>query len=209
MANNAIDYDSSINEIAEICHTSRTSALRLAKKLGFKGYSELKYFLTSEKLKKEDLIIKEDPATSTEKEREVFERLKNSQKIYIYGNGAYEEIICLEIKRLLLNLKILSETYRGGDEIANFNEKTLDEAAIFIVDFSNNDLSQNILVNIANISCLKIFVGIENSRLSMSDYNIVSTIEKENDIQLISPAISDLEEFFLKFASYRRKDENL
>lgn len=212
MSNNDLDYDCSINELADLCLTSRTSVLRFAKKLGFKGYSELKYFLTSEKFKNTKTDTKEDMKKDEEISEvlcQVFSRIKKSEKIYIYGNGAYEEIIGLEIKRLLLNLKILSETYMGGDEIENFNKNTLKNSTIFIIDFSNNELSQNILVNIANLPCFKIFVGKENRKIKMSDYNLLTDVEKEEDIYLMSPVIKDLEEFFIKFNRYRGCNENI
>ena len=41
-----------INELAKILLSSKSSVLRLAKKLGFTGYSELKYALKKEIVKK-------------------------------------------------------------------------------------------------------------------------------------------------------------
>ena len=47
---NGLNYNLTINKFAEICLTSRTSILRFAKKLGFNGYNDLKYYILNDKI---------------------------------------------------------------------------------------------------------------------------------------------------------------
>lgn len=182
--------------------------MRLAKKLGFKGYSELKYYLTSLSIE-ENEDKKDEYDDSNDISKEVFNKIIASKKIFIYGNGDYEEIISLYIKKLLLNLGILAETYKGKEEIIHFNKNLLNECSIFIVDLSNNDLARNILVNISNIDSFKIFVGKEITKHKLYDYNININKETKDNLEIIGPSIKELEEFFLKFSRYRGQNENI
>lgn len=180
----------------------------MAKKLGFKGYSELKYYLTSLSIE-ENEDKKDEYDNSNDISKEVFNKIIASKKIFIYGNGDYEEIISLYIKKLLLNLGILAETYKGKEEIIHFNKNLLNECSIFIVDLSKNNLAKNILVNISNINCFKIFVGKEITRHKLYDYNINLNKQNKDALDILSPAIESLEEFFLKFSKYREDYEDI
>lgn len=211
LSQNKIDYSWSINDVADKCHTSRTSVLRLAKKLGFKGYSELKYYLSSVDIKKdqkEEVLPTEKSYQISDDLKEVFDKLLSSKNIYIYGNGDYEEIISLYIKKLLLNQKILAETYKGEEEIRHFTHASMDDSTIFVVDFSKNDLAKNLLINISHLACLKIFVGKATTRHKIFDYNLKSSLGQKKETMLISPAIKAIESFFIKLKEYRENNEN-
>lgn len=187
---NGLDYDVSINDFANKCFTSRTSVLRFAKKLGFTGYSELKYYINDGK--KDDY----DGEKIGEGLLDLYEKIVACDRFFIYGNGGYEKIIKSTLKTYLQELGILAEVYSGGEEMSAFTEKMLKNSGVFIVDFNDNIYSRQLIFQIANIDCLKIVIGRTYDRASNVDYNIYFRDESKG-IKKMSPYIKRLEEIFL------------
>ncbi len=189
---NGIDYNMSINELAKKCYTSRTSVLRFAKKLGFSGYSELKFFVNdSDYESKNYQYLEEDLA-------DIFKSMNKCEKIMIYGNGGYESIVKSTIKYFLEELGILAEVYSGGEEITAFTGKMLEDSGVFIVDFSDNFLAKKLMLQIANIDCLKINIGLPQTKTYKADYSIYYRDQK-SEFKFLSLYIKHLEEFFKKY----------
>ena len=199
---NGIDYDISINDFASKCFTSRTSVLRFAKKLGFSGYSELKYYVNDDSnsnsnksySKSEDLI-------------ELYNRLKTCKKVFIYGNGGYEKVIKSAIKMYLMEIGILAEVYSGGEEMGAFTETMLKDSGLFIVDFSDNMLSKQLMFQIGSIDCLKVVIGEVYTKATNVDYNIYFPDEHDG-IRLLSPYIIEFEEILKIYKKAREDDIN-
>lgn len=193
---NAINY--SINDLAKLCFTSRTSVLRFSKKLGFKGYSELKFFINKDRDDKSEISI-----TIKEDLLEVFERLRESENIFIYGNGQYEEILGSSIKLYLKDLGFFSEIYQGRDELTTFNKKILDKSVIFIIDLSKDQYSLELLSMISNIDCLKILIsdGVKNAFLC--DFLINIGKINKGELNLITKKLEKIEDFFIKYKKYQ------
>ena len=186
-----LNYNLTINEFAKLCYTSRTSVLRFAKKLGFNGYNDLKYYMLNETID----IVSSSISPVDEKLVGVYEKLKGVDQAFIYGNGAYENIIKASIKRFLFDVGILAETYAGADEIVAFDRNMLKNSLVVIVDFNKDVRSKELMFQIASIDCLKIIVGSEYQAMTKSDYNIF--IPEENKrLRMISPYILELEKFF-------------
>lgn len=186
-----LNYNLTINEFAKICYTSRTSVLRFAKKLGFNGYNDLKYYMLNETID----IVSSSISPVDEKLVGVYEKLKSVDQAFIYGNGAYENIIKASIKRLLFDVGILAETYAGADEIVAFDRNMLKNSLVVIVDFNKDVRSKELMFQIASIDCLKIIVGSEYQSMTKSDYNIFIP-DEDKRLRLISPYILELEKFF-------------
>lgn len=186
-----LNYNLTINEFAKICYTSRTSILRFAKKLGFNGYNDLKYYMLNETID----IVSSSISPVDEKLVGVYEKLKSVDQAFIYGNGAYENIIKASIKRFLFDVGILAETYAGADEIVAFDRNMLKNSLVVIVDFNKDNRSKELMFQIASIDCLKIIVGSEYQAMTKSDYNIFIP-EDSIKLRLISPYILELEKFF-------------
>lgn len=185
---NGLDYSLAINDFAQKCFTSRTSVLRFAKKLGFSGYSELKYYVNDDKKDQSHNYV-------DEKLTELYKKIKECDRIFIYGNGGYEKIIKSALKMYLLEIGILAEVYSGGEEMNAFTGKMLENSGVFIVDFSDNTYSKQLMFQIANSDCLKISVGRAYDRASNVDYNMYFADESDG-IKLMSPYIKRLEELF-------------
>ncbi|KWZ78240.1 MurR/RpiR family transcriptional regulator [Anaerococcus tetradius] len=196
-------YSLTINEFAGICYTSRTSVLRFAKKLGFNGYNDLKYYILNEKI---DIVT----STSSKKDlklEQTYQKLETSKRAFIYGNGAYENIIKDSIKRFLFDVGILAESYAGAEEIVAFDKKMLEDSLVIIVDFSNDKRSEELMFQIASINCGKIIIGSEYRSMTKSDYNIFLK-EENRKLRLISPYILELEKFFTGFIERHSHDIN-
>lgn len=193
---NGISYNLSINDLAKKCYTSRTSILRFAKKIGFTGYSELKYYVNENKSEK----ITEDSAK--DEYSEIFKKLSSCEKILIYGNGHNEEIVKLAIKSLFMQLGIVAEVYLGGEEIVAFNDINLDGNCLIVVDFSNDFYSNQLLLQISNINCLKLLVGKDQTQALRTEYNFYYNVSEEK-FNLLSTYISHLEDFVSQFKEAR------
>lgn len=124
MNNPKMIQDSPASEIANILYVSKTSIINLSKKLGFEGYSELRYYVKDylehrEKNKEElsykgilDNIYTEVTKTislqSEENINKIVKRIINSRIVYVVGRGASEPIASLLSSRLaLLNIKAI------------------------------------------------------------------------------------------------------
>lgn len=198
---NGIDYSLSINELAKKCYTSRTSVLRFSKKLGFSGYSELKFFVNDNN---NELGSGE---SLDENLANILKKLYLCDKILIYGNGGYENIIKQTIKILLEEVGILSEVYSGGEETLAFTDKMLEDSGVFIVDFSDDSLAKQLMLQIANIDCLKINVGLPQTKAYKADYSIYYR-DTKSEINFLSLYIKHLEDFFKKYQEAVKNDFN-
>lgn len=116
----------------------------------------------------------------------------------IYGNGGYESIVKSTIKYFLEELGILAEVYSGGEEITAFTGKMLEDSGVFIVDFSDDFLAKKLMLQIANIDCLKINIGLPQTKTYKADYSIYYRDQK-SEFKFLSLYIKHLEEFFKKY----------
>lgn len=198
---NGIDYDISINDFATKCFTSRTSVLRFAKKLGFSGYSELKYYVN------DSGDDKDRSNTDNDELIEFYNRLKSCDKVFIYGNGGYEKVIKSALKMYLMEIGILAEVYSGGEEMSAFTESMLKNSGVFIVDFSDDLLSKQLMFQIGSIDCLKVVIGEVYTKASNVDYNIY--FPDDNDgTRLLSLYIREFEEMLKIFKRSSGNDIN-
>lgn len=186
-----LNYNLTINEFAKLCYTSRTSVLRFAKKLGFNGYNDLKYYILNESID----IVSSTTSPVDGKLADLYKKLRQVKRAFVYGNGAYENIIKAAIKRYLFDLDILAETYAGAQEIVAFYGEMLKDSLVVIVDFNQDKRSRELMFQIASIDCIKLIVGSEYQSMTKSDYNIFLPEEKRK-LRLISPYILELEKFF-------------
>lgn len=193
---NGIDYNLSINDLAEKCYTSRTSVLRFAKKIGFSGYSELKFYIN------ENEDENKSEKASADEYTDIFKKLSRCEKILIYGNGYNEEIVKLAIKSLFMHIGIVAEVYLGGAEMVAFNANILDGNCLFVVDFNNDLYSNQLLLQISSINCLKISVGKAQTQVLNADYSIYYNVSGDK-FNLLSTYISHLEDFVSHYKEAR------
>lgn len=116
--------DSSASEIADAIYVSKTSIINLSKKLGFEGYSELRYYVKDylkDKGKNKPNLSFEDVLDSINTEvtktlslqskdniNKITKKILSSRIVYVIGRGASEPIANLLCSRLaLLNIKAI------------------------------------------------------------------------------------------------------
>lgn len=104
----------SIIELATRVHSSKSSVLRLTKKLGFSGYSEFKYFLRQSKQtitaeKEIDLfqLQNKDVANTTKLAQQtdftpVIQAIKAANTIYCYATGYSQRKVVEEFSKMLM-----------------------------------------------------------------------------------------------------------
>lgn len=117
LANPEKVQSSGIMELADLVHASKSSVLRTTKKLGFSGYSELKYFLRHSKEndpinnKEQDIFeqqyddikktIEYMKSVNLEPINEMFDK---SQIIYCYATGFSQRNAIDEFYKMMLNI---------------------------------------------------------------------------------------------------------
>ena len=76
---------STIHDLSEQCNVSSASILRTAQKLGFSGFSELKFFLKNEN-KEKDIVKTTDPLSvlthDIQDTIKIFEQSNNKESVY-------------------------------------------------------------------------------------------------------------------------------
>lgn len=101
--------DMSIGALAERCNVSTSTILRMTRHLGFSGYSDFKYFLRHEaardngqtssgmpvRVALEDIAQTARLFQQSSQLDEVYERMRNARRIYVFGTG-YGQRLMLE-----------------------------------------------------------------------------------------------------------------
>lgn len=107
----------SIMSLAEKVHVSKSSVLRLSKKLGFTGFSELKYYLKQETVSRHNLIEEQDLFSKQLDDigqtlnylrsidmKPINELLEASTTIYCYATGFSQKKPLEEFSKMMLSL---------------------------------------------------------------------------------------------------------
>lgn len=113
LKNRAACARASIGETADACHVSRTVLVRYAKKLGLPGYRELKAMLKLEHREAaQDAGVLLDELTGNYHKmledfrnrdfRNLCERIRDADRILVYGSGYAQARVASEFKRIFL-----------------------------------------------------------------------------------------------------------
>ena len=140
----------SINQLADYCHVSRTTILRFSKRLGLKGFTELKvllkidnniskYYLDGvdtlyktysqylEDIKNKDMI-------------HVIESMISAKNIYACGTGSVQNHVVSEMKRSFLEVGRMIYSIRSlADEINAFEEVIDKDDFVILVSHSGEN----------------------------------------------------------------------
>lgn len=105
----------SIIELADAVHTSKSTILRLTKKIGFTGFSEFKYFLKQNRIsdsykgpKVDSMEAQISDITRTidylksQDMTELLQKIDNSETIYCYGTGYSQRKVIEEFSKLMI-----------------------------------------------------------------------------------------------------------
>ena len=135
--------DMSIYTLAQHCHVSHATVLRFTKKIGLKGYSDLKTYLRFEADKEmaysEQSIdfIRQDYLTLYDylKHKDcsnIFRCMDKAGKIYAYGTGQVQENATRELKRVFLSAHLPIYRIEGYTETTSILNSMHEGDVIFI-----------------------------------------------------------------------------
>lgn len=135
-----------IQELAELSHISISSIHRMAKKLGFDGYSDLKSYIklndTAGKDTQDLMELLEHDIKQTLKYlgQLNFDRLNRmideAPFIYIYGTGTAQLEVANDVQRQLLSLYKRSMVLKNERELMNGIEQLADGEILLIISLS-------------------------------------------------------------------------
>lgn len=172
----------SIEELAKRCNVSRTTVLRFSKKLGLKGYSELKVILSMEKKvlpnpeTRQDLIfdvyrsymdyLKSVDFTS------VLDKVHKAKNLYVHSTGVVQDSVAEELKRSFLMVNKLFFNISSVSEKDAFLDIITPDDLVFIISYSGE--SQSMIefarqLKINNISIVSITANKNNSLSHVAD----------------------------------------
>lgn len=114
LAHQAEAADSSVQQIAQRTYTSTSSVMRLAKRLGFSGFAEMKYFIRTSlrevaerdapdpvATQRHDLLATLDHLEATAMEP-IVRRLYESNAVYCLGTGSSQRLAASEFAKSLM-----------------------------------------------------------------------------------------------------------
>lgn len=181
--------DMSIEVLAKKCTTSRTSILRFCKKIGFSGYSEFKSFLKWESQSKTSIndpidarkFIQTDfeatyfQLNDTNQIDEVVKKIKESNRVFVYGTGQAQQYCAREFQRLFMQIDKYIYVMMATEEFKLGTHHLDSSDLVIIISLSGNvDSIQDQLrilqskgVPIASITNLE-----SNPLASMSTYRL-------------------------------------
>jgi len=147
-----------INDLAKKCNVSRTTIFRLAKKLGFKGYSEFKFNLKLEE-EREDLVernyiqqfyqdINETVKLLQEKDFTGISKLiYDAERVFVYGTGTAQMAVARELKRTFLIAHKYFHVIEGYRELEVITPSIKAEDIVIFISLSGNTTSFQSCVN--------------------------------------------------------------
>lgn len=139
----------SITALAERCHVSRTTILRFAKRLGLKGYTELKVHLRIDNAGSHEAQTGLDHVYTTYKEymdeikqkdfTNIIEYIRKAENAYVYGTGSIQNNVAMEIKRSFLFMDKLFFNITSANESYIYADVITQKDVIIMISFSGEN----------------------------------------------------------------------
>lgn len=139
----------SIDELAKRCHVSRTTILRFSKRLGLKGYAELKVHLRIDNANQgEDQTglthVYHTYKTYMDEIKDkdfshVIELIANANNAYVYGTGSIQNNVAMEIKRSFLYVDKLFFNITSANESYIYSEMMDQNDVIIMISYSGEN----------------------------------------------------------------------
>lgn len=185
----------SIDALAEACHISHTTIIRFARKLGLKGFGELKYALRWQDQSQGDgfdpaeieLVAQDYQQTleyiRTVNLRELFQVLDHAHTVYVYGSGSIQQLAAYDLRRVFFVAKWLMRTIDGSDEMLQVLPRIQEGDAVILISMSgNNEFINQVAEQLKRQGRTVISIcRIQSNRLIyFSDFNIPFFTHKVN-----------------------------
>lgn len=174
-----------IVDLAKKCHTSKSTILRLAQKLGYSGFSELKYAIKPSEVKSPANVDymeqqKQDINTtlklfSQSDLSELIEKIDHADRIFGYGTGWGQQNALKELSRNLMSCKKYMLSIPAKTEFdLNMPLITKDDLVI-IISLSGDikDIVENVnTLNMRGVPIISITSFTNNNLASLAPYNL-------------------------------------
>ncbi len=181
----------SIDALAKKCHVSRTTVLRFAKRIGLKGFAELKVYLRMERsyVSGEGMINQTLEKTYVQFVRNlgtydfgnIVSAIKNADNIFVYGDGAIQKNVALEFKRMFLAVQKLIFTITSTGETEGHDKIINDGDVFFVISVSGeNDKLIDFVkrLRLKSVKIIAITSSKENRLIHLADeYICVESIQ--------------------------------
>lgn len=187
LKNKAEVSDTTIISLAEKTLTSKSSIMRLTKKLGYSGYSELKYNLESELSRVENSNIQsfsksqEEEINTTKKLFDqmdllpLLEKIYKAERIYCYGTGWAQRDILSNLKRSMIALNIDLILINSSTELGFAADNMTKDDLVIIVSLSGDIKGSQAAIeslNVQNVPILSITDLNNNKYAAVAEYNL-------------------------------------
>lgn len=227
--NNKVECcDLGINELAKKCNVSRTTILRFAQKLGFKGYSEFRVHLKwqesecdkDEKDYVETLYTDLNENIKLLKEKDftnICKLIYNAERVFVYGTGTIQMAVAQELKRIFLSAHKYLNVIEGTSELEIIMPSITSRDVVIIISLSGNTTSLHSCINELSIKGIEYIsiTKLSNNKLSrMTPHNLYilnSTVNLSNGVfyQFTSFFFILIESLFIQYINYKQKQEEL
>lgn len=224
--NKAECYNLGINDLAKKCNVSRTTILRFAQKLEFKGYSEFRVHLKWQEEQNdneendyiEKLYTDLNEAVKLIREKDftnICKLIYNAERVFVYGTGTAQLAVAQELKRTFLVAHKYFCVIEGADEFGIITPTITERDVVIIISLSGNTTSLYSCVNELYIRDIK-FISItklSNNKLStMTPHNLYITTSSMNlSNGLTSETFAFffilIESMFRQYVNYQQKQE--
>lgn len=176
----------SINDLGDKCNVSRTTILRFAQKLGFKGYSEFKVFLSWQEKEKDEtegdyvnqfyLDLEETKKNINQKNlQEISKLIYGAERVFIYGTGMTQIAVAKEMQRTFLASRKYFYVIEGEAELETVLSDITSKDVLIIVTLSGTreflvKITNNLSVN--GIKYISITKFVDNKIARNTPYNL-------------------------------------
>lgn len=217
----------SIDDLASKCHVSRTTILRFSKRLGLKGYVELKVYLRMDnqlyqnKQTGVELVYKTYIDYIKEmKEKDfthILKLIEHAQNAYVYGTGSIQDNVALELKRSFLEVGKLFFYIQSKDETDAFINVIHSSDVIVMISYSGEneqllDFAKKLKVK--SVPIISITATKNNTLAHIADESLY--VEVPSIFNPLGPRHEGLVNYFLlidfilmKYIAYQERQERV
>lgn len=188
MDNAHLIADMSIDELAKLCNTSKSTILRLTQKLDFSGYSEFKSCMkweakktVSSNLKSHVQNFKQDfyntcqQMETSQVPQQVAGYIHSARNVVVYGTGQAQRYCAMELQRLFMEVNRYVYYVGASDEFRMLSKDLNQDDVVIILSLSGQidkikDTLQ--LLKIKGVKTVSITNFHSNDLARMSDLNL-------------------------------------
>lgn len=211
----------SCEQVADFCHVSRATLLRVCRKISLVSFSDLKLLLKEEQQRSmtQSIDIFDTYHALVDELRKlsyrrICERIYHANTIYIYGSGNEQKTLAEECKRIFLHAgKCVIDLFDYGE--VEFMKDSFGEDDIFIIISLSGETKEGIrilqLISNTNIQTISMTRLANNTISSLCDehlYAVTKVVENmEQDYELVSAFYMLLDLLFIHYLDYCQEVE--